>query len=352
MKNKSRLFGLFLPFFALILTVAVTLRTIATINHLDYIYGYFENKTISLVADIITVTLILMSAAYVLCIKGKLNLIPSFISPANYIPSAAISAALIFMIYRFAVSFLKSNEPITKGFSFALLILALLSIIHFILNSIYIRTVSARRATFGIFTVLFLCAYVIYLYLDHSMPINSPVRIADEMAYLSASIFFLYEVRLSLGREKWKCYALFGYVAALLCAYSSIPALITYFVNKKTISDSIYESILTFALFIFISFKLVLMENLTKNQEAPIITALKKYAEARESEIYPTQEENDDPTTTKVQEVEPEIDEPDVNQISIFGPETEEPAENASLKDENHDIQENETENSSKEDDQ
>jgi len=153
-------------------------------------------------------------------------------------------------------------------------------------------------------------------YFRDGEPINSPIKTVDILTYAFTAVFFLYEIRLSLGREKWKAYIIFGFIAATLCAYSSIPTLITYFVTGKVISNSIYETVLTLTICLFIVMKLLLTDRLIEKKEAPFIEKLKAAASKRDAEIHPaisvTSEED-------VEDDETEIGiEPDENQISIL----------------------------------
>ncbi|MBR0449266.1 MAG: hypothetical protein IIX30_00435, partial [Clostridia bacterium] len=103
---------------------------------------------------------------------------------------------------------------------------------------------------------------------------NAPAKITDEMAYLFAAVFFLYETRISLGRGKWRAYVTFGLIAAQLAAYSSIPALIVYFAKGEMISNSIFESVLTFTLFLFITSRLGMVSTLTPDKPCDVAAAI------------------------------------------------------------------------------
>ena len=326
MRNRKSLFGIYLPFFILLLLGAIALRTVSTMAFFNMRYHYFTNRPLPLIASVLLVSAILSFIIYIIATKKQISLIPSFSSPANYIPSAIVSAALVFMIANL-MGKLSNSLPFPIGIKpderlalmlvifllLALSVLAALSIVYFVLNTIFIRTVSARRATYGLFVILFLSLYMAYLYFDTAAPINSPIKTVDQMAYVFAAVFFLYEIRLSLGREQWKLYLIFGYIAAAICAYSSIPALITYFAKNKTvISNSIYESILTFTLFLFISLKLLLTDKLVENSEDPFIEKLKEMAQKRTDELTPHVDEAEEVSEDTVEEA------PDENQISIL----------------------------------
>ena len=110
-------------------------------------------------------------------------------------------------------------------------------------------------------------------------------KLIDEMAYLSVAVFFLYETRLSLGRERWRGYIAFGFISALLCAYSSIPSLIYYFVKRNAISMSLYETALTLTLFVFITTRTLMTGDLIKDKISPKIQLLIDASDARSEEI-------------------------------------------------------------------
>ena len=318
MRNRIRLFGLYLPFFILLTVAAITLKTIATIGYYNYNYHYFTNKSLPTIANSLVLAAIVFFIIYIISSTRSIRLIPSFSSPANYVPSAVVSASLVFMIIHLARTARASEALIIKGLSVALLVFAALSIVYFALNTIFIRTISARRANFGFFIIIFLGLYLAFLYFDPTEPINSPIKTADQLAYAFAAVFFLYEIRLSLGREKWKSYIIFGFIAALLTAYSAIPSLITYFATKRVVSNSIYESILTFSVFLFITLKLLLTDKLIEKKEAPFIEKLKEAAAKREAELNHTAEEVEEDAVE-----EEAVEEPDEKQISILDMKTE-----------------------------
>ena len=95
------------------------------------------------------------------------------------------------------------------------------------------------------------------------------------MAYLFAALFFLYETRLSMGRERWGAYTAFGLIASLLTAYSSIPSLICYLATKNLISHSIYETVFTLSLFIFITSRLLVALFAEEDKESDFTRRLK-----------------------------------------------------------------------------
>ena len=336
MKNKLKLFGVYFPVFILILVATVTMRSIALFNDFNLITGYFDQKTLVNVSDYIVVGAVIFFLTYLFTARKGMKLIPDFTSPATYIPSGLVTTALLF----FSVYFVRSisgrvdyaeyldkvgspDEAMTQKIIIALMIaaaiLAILSAAHFALNSLIESYASYERANLGLCVVIFLAVYSIYLYFNDDLPMNSPAKVLDLMACLFAALFILYETRLSIGREKWRSYVAFGFIASLITAYNSIPSLLFYFIEGEQISTSIYEMVLCFTLFAFITSRILLTGWLIEDETSPFAKAVAAASDARELEINPI------PDAAEVIDVEAEpvsedaetVPEDDANQITI-----------------------------------
>ena len=329
MKKRYKLFGGYLPLFVLTLVATSVMRTVALLTDYDKKTGYFTSKTLITVSDYILVGAAILLFTYIFTARRGMKLIPDFTSPSTYAPTGIVGAALLFVgIHFFAaagdsaekISDLKAygslssqsliaTERILLILSIAVGVLALLSAVHFALCVLIERSVCFGRADFGIVTVAFLAVYAIYLYFENDLPINSPGKILNQLAFLFAAVFFLYETRLSIGREKWRAYIAFGFIAALISAYSSIPSLIYYFARGTEVAGSIYEMVLGAAFFLFISSRILLTGELIEDMVSPFAEAFMAASEARSAEIAPKAEETDHEET--------EVETVDENQLTI-----------------------------------
>ena len=307
MKNKAKLFGIHLPVFAAVVIATVVMRCVALFSQFDFRTGYFTEKTLISVSNYIIAAAALFFFTYIFTARRDMKLIADFTSPATYVPTGIVGVSLIFMalyLVGYADGILEyigdlkehntlSSLSIIPSQRLLLIIViltvifALLSCVHFVLTALIESHSSTKRASFGICTVLFLCLYAIYLYFNSELPLNAPNKTLDQMLYLFAAAFFLYETRLSLGREKWRPYIAFGFIAAAISAYSSIPAVIIYFAKGETVSNSIYEIALNLSLFIFITSRLLLTGNLIEDKECKTVCTLIKASDARTLEIAP-----------------------------------------------------------------
>ena len=293
MNKNSRRLGLYMLLMLLIATAAVALRTLACINNMEGNLIYFGDETLAFASGVTVVAgvaLLLTSAA----VLHKVPLRASFSSPLTYIPTAAVCVALVSLIFVLwgdaatITSYLSFKYAVREPLFILNVVSALLgalSVAHFILTALLTERHRQLRAYFALGTILFVCFYTALLYFENTMPINAPTEIVDEMAYLSAAIFFLYEARISLGREMWRGYSAFGLVAALLTAYASIPELLAYFISGKILALSLESSILLFTIFIFIFSRLVITATTREDGEHKSIIVLREFAERREAEL-------------------------------------------------------------------
>lgn len=284
MNRNSKRLGAYIVIALVILAAAAGLKCAACLRDLDYKYGYFDSKGLINAANILIASGfgVMLSYAVVGC---KCSLKPSFSSPATYVPTGIVGAAELFL----SVRTLSSVRDLTAAGTrlpavIATLagLLGLLSIVHFFLNAALTESKTELRAYFALATVLFLSVYSAVLYFSTDEAINTPIKLSSQMAFLFSSLFFLYEARISLGRELWRGYAVFGLFAMLLCAYASIPNLIVYFVRGVTLSLNIEESLLLLSLFIFIASRLILTASLPEDKENRTLTALRERAELSE----------------------------------------------------------------------
>ena len=140
-----------------------------------------------------------------------------------------------------------------------------------------------------------------------------PGKIISQMAYLAAAVFFLYEIRLPLGREKWRAYVCFGMICTALCAYSAIPSLIVYIAKPDTLYLLVtgeFEIALTLSIFIFSTFKLILTATLIEDKESTITQKVRNFSLCRTASLEPAES-----TDEQANEAEAEAQETDEGQV-------------------------------------
>lgn len=306
MKKQLRLW-VYLPAVFVITAAAATLRTVAAFEDFNYQTGYFADKTLISAATLSLVFAILVALTYPIFHRG-IRLVASFEGGRTFIPSGTVSVALLFIAFGFSQKLLSGNIPgssiasgnatvtVIKVIMLFCIVFAVLSILGFFLTALSTRREDKMRAWFEIGTVIFLVLYAVYLYFNSNLPINAPNKLVDMSAYLIASLFLLFETRISLGRAIWSAYITFGMIAFAATAYSAVPSLIVYLVKGELISDSVYEITLTLALCAFIAARIIGTAFLSEDTDAPIVSFIKRRdterLENKENELDGTGEDS------------------------------------------------------------
>ena len=275
-----------IPLFIVSLAAAV-LRSVALLTSFDSVTMHFDDKVAIFMGGIIVALSVIGFLSYLIFGEKEQKLIDRSDNAASYIPAGIVSTALIFMgANNIIMSFNGYSQKMLSTLALVSGLLAILSAVSFFLSVFIERRDNLYKAAFSLCVVFFLAVYAVLLYFNKEIhPTNSPNRLIDELAYLSAAIFFLYESRIPLGRAKWRGYVSFGLIAALLCSYSSIPALVLYFAKGQIISESLVESILTLTLAIFICSKVMQTKKLTPDVECETAQSIVSLATARAEEI-------------------------------------------------------------------
>ena len=305
MKRTKQRLGIYTVLLFLLTAAAVALKTAALLYNFNFKTNYFDDKLLSGISDALLIAGVLLSLSYV-AVGRRDSLRASFSSPAFYLPSGVIGVALLFFCGEHLASvFAKISVNMQSDFRLKIftpeiaiellaVLLALASIGYFILGSLVMGRRNVIRSAFGITVALFLAIYAAYIYFDTSLPINAPIKILDEIAYVFAAVFFLYETRISLGRDMWGAYLAFGMATAILCAASSLPALILYFVRGAVISISLTDSVLTAGLFVFTSSRILHALALRKDEKTPLAVVAEAVNERRCDNPEPSEPEEAD----------------------------------------------------------
>lgn len=280
--KKTQLIDVYAILLAIVGLAAVVLRTIACLTSFDSVTMHFDDKVCINIANALVVMCTLFFATYLFTESKSLNPVASNENGATYIPAGLLSIALLFIAADRSVAIRQSSvfaaNNVLRHLGNAVVTLAVVSVVAIFLMIFLSKNESTAKTLMCLGIVLYLCAYSAYLYFNRSVhPTNSPNKVIDQLAYLFAAMFFLFETRITLGRAAWRPYVSLGFMASLLTAYSAIPALLVYIGSGYILSDTIYETAVTLALCIFITSRVLLTKRLYSSEgcrEAEIIKAL------------------------------------------------------------------------------
>lgn len=266
--------------------VASVLRSVALITSFNYETMHFNHSALIVVSSVIVAVSMVAFLSYFIFGEKEKKLVTRTDDAAYYIPAGILSVALIFMGATNLSGATTYPEGVLTVLAFVSGILALISAVSFFLSIFIERRSDLVKAAFSLSIVCFLATYAMLLYFNKEVhPTNSPNRLIDQLAYLFSAVFFLYEARIPLGRIKWRGYIALGLCGTMLCAYSSIPALILYFANGYVISESLIESILTFTVMIFIGARIFNYKKLSPDSECDIVRGIEAMSIQRGEEI-------------------------------------------------------------------
>ncbi|MBR2466877.1 MAG: hypothetical protein IKB38_08140 [Clostridia bacterium] len=268
MNTKDKRLIIFLISVFTLTAGACVMRVLALINHFDTVTNYFTKSGLIIAASVVICIATLVAISYLFLGKSNENLIPHFHGAATFIPSGLLALAVIFALRDFF-----SASAILAA---ATVIAAVCFVIYLFLNPFLGKCYSTLRGAFALAPIIFLLLFAVAIYTDTTLPINAPNKAVDLFAAVSATLFFTGEARLSLGREKWNLYTALGLISISLTAYSSVPAIIVYFVNGAELSLSIIQSVLIFALFVFSSSRVILTLFLSSDKEGALAAIISK----------------------------------------------------------------------------
>ena len=285
MKKLRKIDLYLLPLFPVML-IAVILRSVALINSFNTVTMHYEDKTAIGVANLLVTLACASFVSYLFFGEKEQKLISVSGNPASYIPAGLVSCALLFMGAQcLGGAFNYSPVPIPL-LMLVCAVLAFASVASFFLSVFVEHGAEVYKAAFSLAIVLFLAFYSVYLFFNKSThPTNSPNKVLDQLSYVSAAIFFLFESRIHLRRAKWRSYVAFGLIAGLLTAYSAIPSLITYIANGYIVSDSIVESALSLLISTLIISRVIQSRSLTPEGECSAAFSIEAMAQRREEQI-------------------------------------------------------------------
>ena len=307
MNTNSKRLRIYLAIMLVATAIATTLRTIACVNHMNYSNGFFTDKSLVGIGNAITALTVVGMLTYLLT-ASRISLRASFSTASTYVPTGILGVATAFLGAKltayiidaigysiYSPTFIKtlfSRDGIPTLIAIFTAVLAFISIAHHFFNAFATESKNIARAYFSTATILFLALYSTIVSIDNTIAINESAKILRQTAFITSAAFFLYESRISLGREMWRLYTAFGLVSAALTAYTSIPAIITYYARGKIISSansdslaSLEEYVLLLALCIFIVARLCITANLKEEKDNELVKALSAAAREREQRI-------------------------------------------------------------------
>jgi len=256
----------------LIFTLSITIISIAF--QLFLIYNYYETD-VSLYStgtslpkifhiSLFVCVLIILSSILIFrkdSFGDELPKIQSLTVFASSICGFILAASILIGLYNVLTS--NFTGSLQDVFNLISLLSAAPASAYFFIIALKAEPYKVQTSVFGMFIVAWSGAQLISEYFDVTSPINNPLRIMHQLAYITLMIFFLYETGYSANIKKPKFYAMGGYLALLFVFTSCLPIMILNISKIKIINTDTFSYIVEFCLAFF-----VLIRMLTLNQKS------------------------------------------------------------------------------------
>ncbi len=303
MNSNSKILNRYIIAMMICTAMAVMMKTAAALGEIPRLNEIISGEMLERIANLLIVCTSVTMLTYPIG-ASKIAPQPSFDTPGTYVPSGLLGCSMIFLGIRALATAVNSGrypllsrqtiaEAPARIIAIPIFILSLGAAVHFFLNCYHTDGPSELRAGFSMGTSAFLALYAILTYLDSTVPIIDTGKIVNQMAFLLAAVFFLYESRISLGREMWRAYATFGLVAVPVTAYASITPMVIYYTDGVLLSSSdsascftsVEQYVMLFALFVYILSRLIVHSGSVEKRESTLVNVIAEYADMREARV-------------------------------------------------------------------
>lgn len=159
----------------------------------------------------------------------KLPRVPENRGIAFLFSNAALAVTLLGTAVTIAIKALLGGIglPNTNTFATALLF-GLFSAVGcvFFVSNVFLRRTDVKLSTvFCVFVSLAFVSYMMYLYYEPAVHLNSPVKLVRQMSLVALSLFFINEAAFGVGKKYSEAYVGFGLAGAFLSLCDSLPNL-------------------------------------------------------------------------------------------------------------------------------
>ncbi len=266
-------YRVYFPVVSLLCCAACVLRTIACLTSLTP-DGYFKGTVLPDISVWILLAMALFAATYPLFNPAP-NVRPMVFShPVQILPVGLLAMSQLFLSIDLLQN-ISRGDTLARILATGTALLGIAGAVYYALCLCMKHDDSALRAWFGIAAILFCAFYAVYLYFETSTPHNTDCKMTSQITYLSMSLFLLTDVRLSLGKARYRLQVIFGFWTAALTAYAAFPALIAriFGSTNAVIDRSLFETVFTLLFFFFVCARLYALTRLPKDELSPFAAA-------------------------------------------------------------------------------
>ena len=220
-------YGAVLPSIFLYLTFALTAAIV--------IKGLLDKSANDFKADYNRTTPLMVFGSFfsgLILLVSAINEMFSFINP---------SESALEMKARYAETAAVNAAPF--DLTIPIIIFSLISAVYFLVSP-FKKKIRPLSVAFVVRMVM----YVVQGYFSKMSPLNSPVRIMDQMSCIAIMIYFVYEARFIVKEDRPRFYLAFAPAAIFLSAVSSISKIVCTFTGQFEFNGNTYSAVFRFAI--------------------------------------------------------------------------------------------------------
>ena len=162
-----------------------------------------------------------------------------------------------------------STEQIIYYFKMLGSVVALFAGLYYFLVAFSGKTKSKFLSGFSFFPMIWTWLYLLSMYFDHSLRMNSPLRVLQQVALISLLLYQLLETRAYLGKGKPFFMTLLTGTTVVLISPAFIPQLFECINNREKISTDMLNYIYFGLMVFYIIFRMVDTVLFSENSDKP-----------------------------------------------------------------------------------
>ena len=246
MNNKNLKYNLYLGITLLFALMSVIIRTVLLISYFDRDIGYYSHGTV--LPGIHTVILcasVIFAASFLLATRKDECEEKKFRNSGIFIFSSSLCAFML--IASLLLTFTKADTTLEKIAAFT----AAPAALYFLSALIRSADTAKLRTLFGFFVPIWGTLNLAVIYFDSFVAINAPNKIIEQMAFICVMLFFLYELRIHLNKQKPKLYSFCGMCALVFAATAAFPGIVAASFGAIDANYLMYDVIFA-AMFIYV----------------------------------------------------------------------------------------------------
>jgi len=139
--------------------------------------------------------------------------------------------------------------------AFASIVLALISFVYFVLGITSQKVGYTVKTLLCFAVILWAMSSLFGLYFDISLTINNPSKVLEQLALVTVTLYFLYECRFFIEKQRPALYLAIGFISSVLLGVSVLPNLIALFFFGLDVTTGFYTQISELGIFVYILFR-------------------------------------------------------------------------------------------------